>query len=376
MTRQHSSHTSPVRALLLALLLNAPALHTPVLAAPAAPTPQIGPSFQFGSAAFGEVARTSYQTVGQSGNFDDWIESAYQKSGVTLGNSGSLSADLDARAAAIRAATGDARVQLERSAASWAHKFVKKAIPKFSLERGFELANVVRTGERQCLAQSFIISGLLQRAGMQAGAVMVWSNPEGKQSNLGHVVSVVRLSSGNGGSDLLVDASDPTPFVHHQGLLVKTAGGYRFVKPNYTATDTISGYTVASSGASGSGARLKVADTAPLTLSYLHSQFDYYRGERATGGILGTPVGKAPRGATPDGLKQSALYFSRALQEDPQNALASFMLGHVLKRQGQIALALAQYRRADALYLTQGHVPPGVGSAIAALSRPTKAGKS
>ena len=368
MTRQHSSHTIPARALLLALLLNAPALTTSALAAPATPTPQVGPGFQFGSAAFGEVADTSYRTVGLSGSFDDWMTGAYQKGGVLLGRSGSLSADLDARAAAIRAATGDARVQLERSAASWAHTFVKKAIPKFSLERGFELANVVRTGERQCLAQSFIISGLLQRAGLQAGAVMVWANPQGQQSNLGHVVSVVRLSSGQ---DLLVDASDPTPFVHHQGLLVKTAGGYRFVKPSYTATDTISGYTVAAGGAS-----LKVADTAPLSLSYLHSQFDYYRGERATGGILGTPVGKAPRGATPDGLKQSALYLNRALHEDPQNALASFMLGHVLQRQGQLVSALAQYRRADAIYLTQGHVPPGVDSAIAALSKPTKAGKS
>ena len=55
---------------------------------------------------------------------------------------------------------------------------------------------------------------------------------------------------------------------------------------------------------------------------------------------------------------------------------ASFMLGHVLQRQGQPAQALAQYRRADALYLTQGHVPLGVGSAIASLSKPPKAGSS
>ncbi len=361
MPRHPSFHSS--RALLLALLLN-----TSALAAAAGATPQVGPNFQYGSAAFSDVADTSYKVVGLSGKFDDWITAAYSKSGVLLGTSGNLGADLDARAAAILAASGAKRVTLERDTAAWAHTFVKKAIPRFSLERGFELANVVRTGERQCLAGSFIISGLLQRAGLQAGAVMVWANPQGQQSNLGHVVSVVRLSSGQ---DLLVDASDPTPFVHHQGLLVETAGGDRFVKPSYTATDTISGYAAA-----GSGARLKVADTAPLTLSYLHSQFDYYRGERAIGGILGTPVGKAPPKATPEGLKQSALYLNRALHEDPQNALASFMLGHVLQRQGQLAPALAQYRRADAIYLTQGHVPTGVDSAIAALSRPTKAGKS
>jgi hypothetical protein len=332
--------------------------------------PQIGPNFQYGSAAFDEVAQTSYKTVGLSGRFSDWITAAYQKSGVTLGDAkGSLTADLDARAAAIRAASGAARVELERDTASWAHRFVKKSIPKFSLERGFELANVVRTGERQCLAQSFIVSGLLQRAGMQAGAVMVWANPTGQQSNLGHVVSIVRLSgvNGGGGHDLLVDASDPTPFVHHQGLLVWSGGHYNFVRPSYEPDDTISGYTLADSGA-----RLSVQATSPLTLAYLHSQFDYYRGERATGGFMGTGVGKA----TPAGLKQSAMYLSRALQEDPQNALASFVLGHVLARQGQTEAARVQYRKANALYLVQGHVPAGVGVAIAALKKAAPGGKS
>ena len=334
----------------------------PALAAPAA-TPQIGPNFQYGSAAFSDVAQTSYKTVGLGGTFDDWITAAYQKTGVTLG-SGSLTDDLDARAAAIRAATGDAKVKLERDTAAWAHKFVKKSIPKFSLERGFELANVVKTGERQCLAQSFIISGLLQRAGMKAGAVMVWANPQGQQSNLGHVVSIIRLSNGR---DLLADASDPTPFVHHQGLLVGNAGKYSFVKPTYEADDTISGYTI-----DGSGAHLSVAATTPLSLSYLHSQFDYYRGERAIGGFLGTGTGKA----TPDGLKTSAMYLKRALQEDPQNALASFVLGHVLARQGQTAQAKAQYQKANTLYLAQGHVPAGVNTAITALSKAAGAGKS
>ncbi len=272
-------------------------LALPLAAQAAAPaTAQIGPNFQYGSAAFAEVAQTSYKVAGLPGSFDDWLAAAYLKTGVPLGDgSGSLSDALDARAAAIRAASGEARIRLERGTATWAHTFIKKAIPKFSLERGFELANVVRTGERQCLAQSFIISALLQRAGMQAGAVMVWANPEGKQSNLGHVVSTVRLSAKDGGSgnDLLVDASDPTPFMRHQGLLVKTGEHYTFVKPTYGADDSISGYTSADSGS-----RLSVAATAPLTLSYLHSQFDYYRGERATGGFMGTGVGKATRTAS------------------------------------------------------------------------------
>ena len=350
------------------------ALTLPLAAQAAAPatTAQIGPNFQYGSAAFAEVAQTSYKAVGLSGasvgmygEFGDWISAAYLKTGVPLGDTaGSLTEALDARSAAIRSASGEAKVKLERGTATWAHTFIKKAIPKFSLERGFELANVVRTGERQCLAQSFIISALLQRAGMQAGAVMVWANPEGKQSNLGHVVSTVRLSSG---TDLLVDASDPTPFMRHLGLLVKTGERYTFVKPVYSADDSISGYTAADSGS-----RLSVAATAPLTLSYLRSQFDYYRGERAIGGFMGTGVGKA----TPAGLKQSALYLKRAVLEDPQNALATFVLGHVLRRQGQVDLAKTQYQKANTLYTSQGHVPSGVQTVLAAINKVAGAGKS
>jgi hypothetical protein len=349
--------------ILLATLLISPVLAT------APGVSQFGPDFQYGGPVFDDVAQTSYETVGLSGSFTDWLAKAYTSSGVRLGNgTDDLNAALDARRIAIGAASSQARVKLERETAAWAHKFIKKAIPKFSLERGFELANVVKTGERQCLAQSFIISGLLQRAGMQAGAVMVWANPEGKQSNLGHVVSVVRL---NNDSDLLVDASDPTPFMRHQGLLVKTGEHYSFVKPSYRPDDTISGYSLA-----GGGKTFKLAEAAPLTLSYLKSQFDYYRGERAIGGILGTAIGKAPPKATPEGLKQSAVYLSRAVQEEPQNALASFMLGHVLARQGQIEQARAQYTKANSLYLTQGHVPAGVQTSIDALNKPAKAGKS
>ena len=87
---------------------------------------------------------------------------------------------------------------------------------------------------------------------------------------------------------------------------------------------------------------------------------------------MGTGVGKA----TPEGLKQSALYLKRAVQEDPQNALATFVLGHVLRRQGQIDLASTQYRKASALYTAQGHVPGGVQTAIEALKKSAVPGKS
>ena len=358
-----SDHTTRLLLTSLAALLS---ITPAVLAVPAAVIPsQVGPQFAYAGAAFDEVAQASYRTVGLRGSFEAWLAKAYQERGVTLGSgTGSLDTDLGARAAAIQAASGEARVRLERDTAAWAHTFIKKAVPKFSLERGFELANVVKTGERQCLAQSFVITGLLQRAGMRAGIVMVWANPEGKESNLGHMVSTVRLSSG---TDLMVDASDPTPFVRHQGLLLKVGDGYRFVKPQYAADDSILRYTQADSAAV-----LNVRDTAPLGLGYIHSQFDYYRGERAIGGFLGTGVGKA----TPAGLAQSAMYLRRAVQDEPLNPLANFVLGHVLARQGQLALAKAQYQKANALYQQEGHVPSGVQTAIAALNKPAKAGKS
>ncbi|MFC4454862.1 tetratricopeptide repeat protein [Deinococcus sonorensis] len=310
---------------------------------------QPGPAFAYGSATFTRFGTESYQLLHQTGTFDQWLADAYTRSGVPLGNASSLSAALDARRKAVLAASGLQRLQLERDTASWAHRFIKKAVPKFSLERGFELANVAGTGERQCLAQSVIIAALLQRAGLQAGAAMVWANPQGQQSNLGHVVTVVRLSSGH---DLLVDASDPTPFVQHQGLLLRDAAGiYRFVKPHYASDNSITGYQQAD----GSGA-LTPAQTSPLSLSYLRSQFDYYRGERAPGGVLSK--------STPEGLQQSVNFLRRSLQDDPHNALASYMLGHAYQKLGQPEQARRQYLQASKLYQQEGHVPAGMQEAL------------
>ncbi len=64
------------------------------------------------------------------------------------------------------------------------------------------------------------------------------------------------------------------------------------------------------------------------------------------------------------------------MQEDPQNALATFVLGHVLRRQGQLDLAKTQYQKANALYTAQGHMPGGVQTAIDALKKAAVPGKS
>lgn len=345
-------------ALLLPAVLAGPLLAGSLLAGHAAAAPALyGPDLHYGGANFAAIAATSYRLAHLSGTFDDWLAGAYQTAAVGLSGGPessaptTLNAALDARRAALGRLSGPQRAALERDTAQWAHTFVKTAIPKFSLERGFELASVVQTGERQCLAQSVIIAALLQRAGVQAGAVMVWKNDRGLASNLGHVVTVVHLSSGH---DLLDDASDPQPFMRHQGVLVRDGvnGPYRFVTPTYGsagpgAQAEITGYTRADGGGALSPTR-----AAPLGLSYLQSQFDYYRGERAPGGFMGP--------STAAGLNQSVKFLKRAVDEEPSNALAQYVLGHTYRKLKQDALARAQYRRAASLYAAEGHQPAGL----------------
>jgi len=69
---------------------------------------------------------------------------------------------------------------------------------------------------------------------------MVWKNPEGRESNLGHAVAVLRLK----GRDYLVDPSEPEPFARHQGLFRLAEGAYRFAEPLYGPDGGIQAYRV------------------------------------------------------------------------------------------------------------------------------------
>ena len=102
-------------------------------------------------------------------------------------------------------------------------------LPKFSLDRGFEFHHAVGNRERQCFLQSVLMAGLLQRMGAEAGVVMIFKSQLGQTSNLGHAAVVLKLSSGR---DVIVDASDPTPFIPHQGVFARVSG-YRFLTPVY-----------------------------------------------------------------------------------------------------------------------------------------------
>lgn len=319
-----------------------------LLAAPAhaAPPPASPADLHLGGPAFRALAADSYARAGLKGTFEDWLTTAYARQGVKLEGQATLGAALDARRAHMKGLRGAAHDQLALDTAAWAHRFVKASIPRFSLERGYEFAATVQSGERQCLLQSTIIAALLQRAGLDAGLVMVWKSQTGQESNLGHVTSVLRLPGG----DVQVDASEPTPFARHQGLLARVDGAWRFVIPAFQG-DRMTAYARADGGG-----RVSSAGLGFLSLAYLRSQYDYYRAERTVGGVLGTGTGRS----TPQGLKTSETLLRRALSEEPRNALAASVLGTTLRKEGQNEAARTQYRAAATLYAAQGHTPAGM----------------
>ena len=238
---------------------------------------------------------------------------------------------------------------LEIKTASWLHGLVKTLIPKFSLDRGFEFTNALYFGERQCLLQSVLIAGLLQKMGVDAGTIMVWRSQSGEDSNNGHVVTLMKNVNGQ---DLIIDASDKQPFMRHQGLFIYDSSlqDYRFVHPQFAANGSILGYKRVADGR-----LLQPAQVEGLRVSYLRSQFYYYRGERVKDGFMGTP-------STTSGLKTSARLLETAQHLAPQNALAVYVLGHVYRRLGRLPQARAQYSKGYSLYKTQGFVPlePGL----------------
>lgn len=311
--------------------------------------------YPYGSPAFAQFVRDSEREAPEPGvsEFTRWWEDRYaanDKAQLGGQRGPSWQSALGARRKELAAVRGEKRVALERDTAAWLHRAVKAIIPNFSLERGFEFTSTAARGERQCLLQSVLIAGALQNLGLSAGVVMVWRNEKGQESNLGHAVTLLRLSSGE---DLLVDASDPQPFMRHSGLLLRDqAGGEHFLTPHYTGTSSIDGYR-----AEGGGAQA-VSGVAPLSTAFLRSQFYYYRGERAPGGFLGKPP-------TAQGLAASARFLERAQALDPHNPLAVYVLGHVYRRQGRLSEARAQFRKGYALYLQDGHVPDGPKAAFA-----------
>lgn len=296
----------------------------------------------------------NYTRAAKATRFYEWLASAYDSSNVRYAASPKMSLhDYFAVAGRerkhLKSKSSQSAWEIKTSA--FLHKMVKGTIPKFSLDRGFEFAYAVQFGERQCFLQSVLIAGMLQRMGVDAGVVMVFRNIKGEYSNNGHAVVLVKLSDGR---DIIVDASDPEPFAKQQGLFVE-AGGYRYVAPVYAPNSAaITGYRTADASR-----RLDTRQVRTLDRDFLRSQFFYYRGERAKGGLVLTPQ-------TASGLAEAGRSLRKSVELCPRNPLAVYMLGRVYLAQGDILRARAILLVSQGLYQRSGWVPSGQRDFLAA----------
>jgi hypothetical protein len=305
-----------------------------------------GERYPYGSSEFNLLVTESFEEAGYGSAkvFYDWLARACAKRSICP-LSGSLETEVRVRGAKLRSVRGQKEeVALQLSTCSWLHRLVKKSIPKFSLDRGFEFHNVVRYGERQCLLQSILIAGLAQKMGLDAGMVMVWRNIAGEESNNGHAAVLVRLADGK---DIILDASDQVPFVRHQGLFAR-ASGYRYVSPVYQrGSDKIIGYLANSGHGFISTAKLR-----PMGVDFIRSQFYYYRGERALGGAIAAKK-------TSKGLALSERQLKKSVSLCPENPLAVYMLARTYLAEGKKAEAAKLAKDALSLYTRFGYVPGG-----------------
>jgi hypothetical protein len=305
--------------------------------------------YPYRSERFAELAAESYRqcTGRESHDFYQRVNEAYERCDARFAGKESLGLT-ELLGAQKRELSSIASISEEKEAEivllPWVHKLVKAIAPRFSLDRGFELYDVVEHGERQCFSQSVLIASLLQEMGVDAGVVMVYRNVEGKEINNGHAVVLVKLPDGE---DILVDASHREPFVRQKGLLVR-APGYRYVNAIYEEhTSEIRGYESARGKAA-------VADrlVRALDFHFIRSQFWYYRGERAKDGILSERK-------TRQGLAASRQCLQTSVRLCPDNALSVYMLGRVYLLEGRVALARNLLETAYRLYSRCGWIPEG-----------------
>ena len=90
-----------------------------------------------------------------------------------------------------------------------------------------------------------------------------------------------------------------------------------------------------------------------LDFDFIKSQFDYYRGERAVGGVISAHK-------TNKGLEISATALRRSIKTSPGNSLAVYMLGRCYLAQGKNKEAQKLFVHANNLYEKYGWVPAGL----------------
>lgn len=293
-----------------------------------------------------------YCGCGNEKKFYEWMEEKYRKSGFHYPGKEKLTLEglLEAESVELgRMKDPAAKAAAEVRFANWLHRMVKTTITKFSLDRGFEFCNAIRFGERQCLLQSVLIAGMLQQAGADAGIVMVYANPTGETSNNGHVTVLIKLADG---TDYIVDASDPEAFAPHTGLMARCAD-YCYVKPVYDMEKhRITGYRLTSDDA-----ELGTNQIRTMDILFIDSQFWYYRGERAPGGVLSENKTKEGLDASVDALRTS-------IKMCPGNPLATFMLGRAYLALGDRNQAHEEIAASVSLYKKFGWVPDGPRKAL------------
>lgn len=329
-----------------------------VTAVSASPTPATE-RYAYGSPAFTRLVADSMTANGggRPQAFYAWMDKACRRH--LRGKQTWVEALAQRRQEMERIADPRKKAQREMQIAAWLHQTVKTDIPHFSLDRGFEFINAMRRGERQCLLQSVIVAGMLQAMDADAGIVMVNRSLGGQTSNNGHVVCLLKRPDAR---DVLVDCSDQTPFVRHQGLMAAQSATdlYRYIEPVYAVPNS---GVIASYRTQGSGQTVPIGILRPLDYSFVRSQFYFYRGERTPGGLL------SPQ-KTAVGLAREARELRTAVEICPRNPLAVYMLGRVYLKQGQREPARAALRQAKGLYVRFGWTPQGLRDAYAEAGMP------
>lgn len=311
-------------------------------------------AYPYQSGAFTRFVSDSYREAdsGQTADFYAWMDKTCLQSRLCAPGGRQVLAMMDSKRVALDAAANPRqRAQAEMALAATLHHWIKTSMPSFSLQEGFEFSNVAKRRERQCLLQSVLLASLLQEADVDAGVVMVNKNADGRTSNNGHCVALLKLSDG---SDVLVDASDRQPFVRHQGLFAKDAvlKNYRYVEPVFAKDSSI----IVSYQSPDHTVKLADRPIRPLDTDFLRSQFDFYRGER-------TPHGLLDAHPTDSGLAREAHYLRSSVHACPQNPLPVYMLGRVEWRRTHAREARRQLSRAARLYQGAGWVPRGLRDA-------------
>lgn len=306
--------------------------------------------YSYHSQQFYQFVKDSYQYnhAGNPRQFFNWFENTYKIVNAKLGAYPETTLDqFIASRKNERAKSQNIRQKTQREMLICAetHRLVKTLIPRFNLTRGFEFTNTVKLGERQCFLQSVLIAGLLQDMGIDSGVVMIYKNAHGEESNNGHAVTLVKLTDG---TDILLDASEQTPFVTHRGIYAR-ASGYRYLTPVFQGpSKKIISYKTADKSN-----KIQTSKVRTMDINFIRSQFDYYRGERAKNGILWAA-------RTPGGMEASLDAFKSAVQYCPQNTLALYMLAKTYFVLGDTAKAQKTYQTAVTCYSRAGWTPAGI----------------